>query len=95
MCGLVSRGGVRRVAEPTAQKALARVYEGLRTPVAGDEPEGEPLTLPPGTEPAPRSVLIDHPDFEIMRPTAFTVIGFLVSWVAVAVLIGSFLWIIS
>jgi len=93
--GLVTMVGVSLVTQPPDKKTLDRVYECLRTPVTGDEPEGEPLTLPPGTEPAPRSVLIDHPDFEIMRPTAFTVIGFVVSWVAVALLIGSFLWIIS
>ena len=93
--GLVTMVGVSLVTRPPDEKTLDRVYECLRTPVNEDEPEGEPLTLPAGTEPAPRSVLIDHPDFEIMRPTAFTVIGFLVSWVAVAVLIGAFLWIIS
>jgi hypothetical protein len=63
--------------------------------VIDGEPPGKPLTLPAATEPAPRAVLIDHPDFEIMRPTAFTVVGFAASWVAVGALIASFLWIIS
>jgi len=93
--GLGTMVGVSLVTQPPDKKRLDRVYECLRTPVTDGEPEGEPLTLPAGTEPAPRSVLIDHPDFEIMRPTAFTVIGFLASWVAVGGLIGSFLWIIS
>ena len=93
--GLVTMVGVSLVTQPPDEKTLDRVYECLRTPVTKGEPEGKPLTLPAGTEPAPRSVLIDHPDFEIMRPTTFTVVGFLVSWVAVGVLIASFLWLIS
>ena len=59
------------------------------------EPEVEPLTLPEGTKPAPRSVLIDHPDFEIMKPSRMSVLGFLASWLAVGLLIGVFVWIIQ
>ena len=92
---LVMMVAVSFVTRPPDKKRLDRVYECLRTPVSEDEPEGEPLTLPAGTTPAARSVLIAHPDFEIMRPTAYTVIGFLASCFMVVVLIGSFIWIIS
>ena len=92
---LVMMVAVSLVTQPPDKKTLDRVYECLRTPVSEDEPEGEPLTLPAGTAPAARSVLIAHPDFEIMRPTAYTVIGFLASCFMVVVLIGSFIWIIS
>ena len=92
---LVMMVAVSFVTRPPDKKTLDRVYECLRTPVSEDEPEGEPLTLPAGTAPAARSVLIAHPDFEIMRPTAYTVIGFLASCFMVVVLIGSFIWIIS
>lgn len=92
---LVMMVAVSFVTRPPDKKRLDRVYECLRTPVSKDEPEGEPLTLPAGTAPAARSVLIAHPDFEIMRPTAYTVIGFLASCFMVVVLIGSFIWIIS
>lgn len=92
---LVMMVAVSFVTRPPDKKRLDRVYECLRTPVSEDEPEGEPLTLPAGTAPAARSVLIAHPDFEIMRPTAYTVIGFLASCFMVVVLIGSFIWIIS
>jgi len=92
---LVMMVAVSFVTRPPDKKRLDRVYECLRTPVSEDEPEGEPLTLPAGTAPATRSVLIAHPDFEIMRPTAYTVIGFLASCFMVVVLIGSFIWIIS
>ena len=92
---LVMMVAVSFVTRPPDKKRLDRVYECLRTPVLEDEPEGEPITLPAGTAPAARSVLIAHPDFEIMRPTAYTVIGFLASCFMVVVLIGSFIWIIS
>ena len=92
---LVMMVAVSLVTQPPDKKTLDRVYECLRTPVLEDEPEGEPITLPAGTAPAARSVLIAHPDFEIMRPTAYTVIGFLASCFMVVVLIGSFIWIIS
>ena len=92
---LVMMVAVSFVTRPPDKKRLDRVYECLRTPVSEDEPEGEPLTLPAGTTPAARSVLIAHPDFEIMRPTAYTVIGFLASCFMVVVLIGSFIWIIN
>ena len=92
---LVMMVAVSFVTRPPDKKRLDRVYECLRTPVSEDEPEGEPLTLPAGTTPAARSVLIAHPDFEIMRPTAYTVIGFLASCFMVVVLIGSFIWIIG
>ena len=92
---LVMMVAVSFVTRPPDKKRLDRVYECLRTPVSEDEPEGEPLTLPAGTTPAARSVLIAHPDFGIMRPTAYTVIGFLASCFMVVVLIGSFIWIIN
>lgn len=76
-------------------KTLDRVYTALRTPVLPGEPEVEPLCLPSSTEPAPRQVLIDHPDFEIPIPDRSTVIGFVVSWAAVAALIAMFFWILS
>jgi Na+/proline symporter len=74
---------------------LERFYACLRTPIGPDEPETEPFTLPAGVEPAPRKVLIDHPDFEIPRPTVIGIFGFLAAWGGVAVLIGAVYWIIG
>jgi len=74
---------------------LDRFYACLRTPIGPDEPETEPFTLPAGVEPAPRKVLIDHPDFEIPRPTMIGIAGFLAAWLGVALLIGSVYWIIG
>jgi len=74
---------------------LDRFYACLRTPIGPDEPETEPFTLPAGVEPAPRKVLIDHPDFEIPRPTMIGIVGFLAAWAGVAILIGAVYWIIG
>jgi len=93
--GLVVMVGVSLATKPPAKERLDRVYECLRTPVMPGEPEVEPLTLPEGTKPAPRSVLIDHPNFELMKPSLVSVLGFLVSWVAVGLLIAAFIWIIK
>ncbi len=92
--GLVVMVGVSLFTKPPAKEKLDRVYECLRTPVLPGEPEVEPLTLPEGTKPAPRSVLIEHPDFEIMKPGPISVLGFLASWLAVGLLIGVFVWIL-
>ena len=46
-------------------------------------------------KPAPRSVLINHSDFEINNPSKESVIGFIATWISVGILIKVFLWIIS
>jgi len=78
-----------------AAERLDRFYGCLRTPIGPDEPETQPFTLPPGVQAGPRQVLIDHPDFEIPRPTAVGIMGFLVAWMGVALLIGAVYWIIG
>jgi len=74
---------------------LDRFYACLRTPIGPNEPESEPFTLPPGVQPGPRNVLIQHPDFEIPRPTLLGIGGFLAAWVGVGLLIGAVYWIIQ
>ena len=83
------------ITKPRDKENLDRVYECLRTPVLPGEPEVEPLTLPITTKPAPRTVLINHPDFEINKPSKESVMGFIVAWIAVAILIKLFIWIVS
>jgi Na+/proline symporter len=80
--------------KPVDSDRLDRIYTCLRTPVAEDEPEVEPFTLPEGVKPAERNVLINHPDFEIMKPSLLSVVGFLLAWVLVGLLIASFFWIL-
>ncbi|MHC4509406.1 MAG: sodium:solute symporter family protein [Planctomycetota bacterium] len=74
---------------------LDRFYACLRTPIGPDEPETEPFTLPAGVEPVERRTLIDHPDFEIPRPTLIGIGGFLAAWAGVGLLIGAVYWIIQ
>ena len=74
---------------------LDRFYACLRTPIGPDEPETTAFTLPAGVEAAPRNVLIDHPDFEIPKPTLIGIGGFLAAWAGVALLIGAVYWIIG
>ena len=100
MIGYLSAGFVTLVVVSLLTKRvdaaqLDRLYNCLRTPIGPDEPEAEPLTLPSGVEPGPRRVLIDHPDFEIPRPTLIGIGGFLVAWVGVGLLIGAVYWIIG
>ena len=76
--------------KPVAKEKLDKFYECIRTPITPDEPETEPFTLPPGVEPGPRNVLIQHPDFEIPKPTVTSMVGFLSGWAGVATLIFVF-----
>ncbi|UCG48807.1 MAG: hypothetical protein JSU94_03315, partial [Phycisphaerales bacterium] len=77
-----------------ATERLDRLYACLRTPIGADEPETEPFTLPSGVQAGPRNVLIDHPDFEIPRPTAIGLFGFAAAWVGVGLLVAAVYWII-
>ena len=93
--GLAVMVGVSLFTKPQDKEKLDRVYECIRTPVEPNEPEVEPLTLPESTKPAPRNVLIKHPDFEITKPSLSSVLGFLATWVAVGLLIAVFVWILK
>jgi Na+/proline symporter len=93
--GLVTAVVVSLVTRPVSQDKLDRFYECIRTPVLTEEPETAPFTLPEGTSPAPRNVLISHPDFEIPKPTPVTIVGFFAGWIAVGALIWSFVWILN
>ena len=92
---LVTMIVVSFITKPEEEENLDRIYECLRTPVLPGEPEVEPLTLPKSTKPADRSVLINHPDFEIVKPSRDSVLGFIAIWIAVGILIKVFIWIIS
>jgi len=80
---------------PVERERLDRIYSCLRTPVTTQEPEVKPFTLPAGVIPAERRVLVDHPDFEIPRPSLVSVAGFLAACGAVGLLIASFFWILK
>ena len=95
IAGFVTLVAVSLVTKGTPKERLDKFYACIRTPVGPDEPETEPLTLPPGVQPGERNVLIQHPDFEIPRPTLIGIGGFLAAWVGVGLLIGAVYWIIQ
>ncbi|UCD29009.1 MAG: sodium:solute symporter family protein [Planctomycetota bacterium] len=88
--GLITLIIVSLFTKPIPQEKLDRFYTCLRTPVSPNESETAPFTLPAGTEPAPRQVWIDHPDFEIPKPQPVSLIGFFAGWVAVGILVALF-----
>ncbi len=79
----------------TSKDRLDKFYACMRTPIGPDERETEPFTLPAGVQPRERNVLIQHPDFEIPRPTLIGIGGFLAAWAGVGLLIGAVYWIIQ
>ena len=60
-----------------ASESLDKLFACLRTPIQSWEKETRAFTLPEGLPPAPRRPLIDHPDFEIPKPSLVGVLGFL------------------
>lgn len=81
--------------KPVNRNNLDRFHDLMRTPVGPNEKITEPCRLPPGVEPAQRSYLVRRFGFEIIRPSATSVIGFLVGWVAVGFLVGGFFWFVK
>jgi Na+/proline symporter len=93
--GLIATVVVSLYTRPMPEEQLDRFYRVIRTPVGPDEPQVEPFTLPEGVEPPPRDPLIDHPDFEIEKPSKMAVVGFIVAWIVALAILYSFIWIIS
>ena len=95
VAGFITLVVVSLFTKRTPKERLDKFYACIRTPVGPDEPETEPLTLPDGVQPGERNVLIQHPDFEIPKPTLIGIFGFLAAWVGVGLLIGAVYWIIQ
>jgi len=73
---------------------LNQFHDLIRTPVRSGEVITESCQLPEGTLPATRRCWFADSDFELPVPSRTSVIGFLLSWVAVAAMIGGFLWLV-
>ncbi|HEX6962060.1 MAG TPA: hypothetical protein VF175_09355 [Lacipirellula sp.] len=76
------------------QDQLQRFYDLTRTPVQEGEVVLQPCTLPVGVDPARRRMIATFAGLEIPMPSATSWIGFFVGWIAVAMLVAAFLWII-
>jgi len=95
VAGFVTLVAVSLFTKSTPKERLDQFYACIRTPVGPDEPETQPFTLPAGVQPSERNVLVQHPDFEIPRPTLIGIGGFLASCMGVGLLIGAVYWIIQ
>ncbi len=85
---------VSLLTKPVAKDKLDRFYALLRTPVTLDEKVAEPCTLPEGVTTPPRRVFGRSLGLEIPMPSRMSWQGFLAGWLAVAVLIGSFVLVV-
>ena len=93
--GLTAGIVVSWLTRATDSKKLDRFYSLIATPVAVDEQLQSPCTLPEGTtSPIPHR-LFAVPGIEILRPSRRAIIGFIASWLAVGVLVGAFIWIMT
>jgi Na+/proline symporter len=82
---------VSLLSRSVSEDKLERFYALGRTPVrAGEAAPGVPCALPDHVEAAPRRNLFRSASLEIPTPTKTSVVGFIVCWVAVAVLIYGF-----
>ena len=78
------------------EEQLDNFYEVVRTPVQkGEKHPEEVFQLPEGMEPAPQNKLINHPDFEIQRPSGIAFAGFMGWCFMVVLLIAVFVWIVT
>lgn len=81
-------------ARPDKEK-LERFHALIRTPVVPGEILDEPCHLPAGTSPAVRAHCFAGTDFEFPLPSRESIIGFILTSMAVALMIYSFIWLIA
>ncbi len=80
------------VTKRPAQEDLERFHGLICTPVELGEQLGAPCVLPEGRLVSVRPMAFEGTDFEFPRPSKTSVIGFLLSSLAVAGMIGGFVW---
>jgi Na+/proline symporter len=80
---------------PVDSGRIRRFHELIRTPVQPGEVITASCQLPEGVEPAQRAVWFKGTSFEFPSPSRMSILGFLLSWVAVAFLILSFKWVMN
>ena len=76
--------------KPVAKNKLDRFYGLVRTPVQQGEDIDRLCELPPGVAPDARRMITTAFGLEIPVPSRASVLGFVATWVAVAILIGGF-----
>jgi hypothetical protein len=78
-----------------SSEKLKLFYDLTRTPVVEGEVVTQPCTLPAGVAAAERPMLCTAFGLEIPKPSGTSVAGFLAGWVAVAALVGGFVWLVN
>jgi Na+/proline symporter len=81
-------------AKPDEEK-IKRYHDLISTPVREDEVILEPCTLPVGTLPHARKKWFANTNFEICAPSRMSYVGFLLSWLAVALMVFGFMCILK
>ena len=81
-------------AKPDEEK-IKRYHDLISTPVRADEVILEPCTLPVGTLPNARKKWFANTNFEICAPSRMSYVGFLLSWLAVALMVFGFMCILK
>jgi Na+/proline symporter len=86
---------VSLLTRPVDAERLNRFYDLIRTPIVPGEKITAVCTLPQGVEPATRPLLIDFAGLQVPRPSLVSLVGFAGGWLAVALLILSFVLIVQ
>ena len=76
--------------QPVEKQKLDNFYALARTPVLANESFiSKPCTIPENVTVSKAKKLFSTNNLEILRPSKISIIGFIVSWVFVAILVGS------
>ena len=86
---------VSLVTRPVDATKLSLFYQLSRTPVQAGEQILQPCTLPESTPKVDRAMLVTAGGLEIPKPSRTSVVGFMVVWLLVGALVGTFVWIVS
>lgn len=81
---------VSLITKPVQEEKINSFYALSRTPVVkGENLNDEPCTLPVGAIVPKANKMFKHKDLEILKPTKISLLGFGISWIFVALLVGS------
>ncbi len=92
--GTIAGVVVSLLTRPVDPRRLELFYALTRTPIAEGEVVNEPCTLPVGAVPPARPMMVTAFGLEIPWPSRTSWLGFFAGWGAVALLIGSFFWLV-
>jgi Na+/proline symporter len=94
-CGAIAGIVTSLITSPSSEEKLDQFFKLIRTPVKPGEKVDVPCTLPEDHLPMETKKLIDLPNWEIPKPSKVGLLGFLGSWVIVALVIGLLYWLRS